>query len=383
MKRSNDDIRERESRAVSQEKETVRIIIAGGGTGGHIFPALAIANALKKINPLVEILFVGAKGKMEMEKIPEAGYKITGLDIAGYNRSSLIRNIALPYKLLQSYFQVRKILKSFKPDAVLGVGGYSSFPVLRLAQTRSIPTFIHEANSLAGKSNMMLGKRAKKIFVASEGMEKYFPKEKIMKTGNPVRKIFSKEISKEEALSFFGLKQGLKTVFVMGGSLGAKSINEVIGENVDAFKKNNLQLIWQTGKSYSGKAAKVEEERNNLWTNAFISRMEYAYASADVVIARAGAMTIAELCVVKKAAIFVPYPFAAENHQAVNAQALVSKDAACMVPDAEVKTRLMPTLLDLVKDEKKIESFENNISKMGNSDADETIAGEILKSIFK
>ena len=382
MKMSDENIINNKSNAASQKKEVVRIIIAGGGTGGHIFPALAIANALKKINPGVEILFVGAKGKMEMEKIPEAGYKIIGLDIAGFNRSSLIRNISLPYKLLQSYFQVRKILKSFKPDAVLGVGGYSSFPVLRLAQTRSIPTFIHEANSLAGKSNMMLGKRAMMIFVASEGMEKYFPQEKIVLTGNPVRSIFSKQISKEEALNFFGLKPGFKTVFVMGGSLGAKSINEAIEENIDAFKKNNLQLIWQTGKSYSGKAAKAEEERNNMWTNAFISKMEYAYAAADVVIARAGAMTIAELCVVKKAAIFVPYPFAAEGHQAVNAQALVNKNAALMVTDAEVKTELMPVLLDLVKDEKKMEAMENNISKMGHNDAGERIAAEILKNIF-
>jgi UDP-N-acetylglucosamine--N-acetylmuramyl-(pentapeptide) pyrophosphoryl-undecaprenol N-acetylglucosamine transferase len=382
MKMSDENIINTESNAASQKKEVVRIIIAGGGTGGHIFPALAIANALKKINPAVEILFVGAKGKMEMEKIPEAGYKIIGLDIAGFNRSSLIRNISLPYKLLQSYFQVRKILKSFKPDAVLGVGGYSSFPVLRLAQTRGIPTFIHEANSLAGKSNMMLGKRATMIFVASEGMEKYFPQEKIELTGNPVRNIFSKEISKEEALNFFGLKPGFKTVFVMGGSLGAKSINEAIEENIDAFKKNNLQLIWQTGKSYSGKAAKAEEERNNMWTNAFISKVEYAYAAADVVIARAGAMTIAELCVVKKAAIFVPYPFAAENHQVVNAQALVNKNAALMVLNEEVKTKLMPVLLEVVKDEQKIETLKNNISKMGHSDVAERIAGEILKNVF-
>jgi UDP-N-acetylglucosamine--N-acetylmuramyl-(pentapeptide) pyrophosphoryl-undecaprenol N-acetylglucosamine transferase len=382
MKMNDENIINNESNAASQKKEVVRIIIAGGGTGGHIFPALAIANALKQINPAVEILFVGAKGKMEMEKIPEAGYKIIGLDIAGFNRSSLIRNISLPYKLLQSYFQVRKILKSFKPDAVLGVGGYSSFPVLRLAQTRGIPTFIHEANSLAGKSNMMLGKRAKMIFVASEGMEKFFPQEKIVLTGNPVRNIFSKQISKEEALNFFGLKPGFKTVFVMGGSLGAKSINEAIEENVDGFKKNNLQLIWQTGKSYSGKAARAEEERNNMWTNAFISKMENAYAAADVVIARAGAMTIAELCAVKKAAIFVPYPFAAEGHQAVNAQALVNKNAALMVTDAEVKTKLMPVLLDLVKDEKKMEAMENNISKMGHNDAGERIAAEILKNIF-
>jgi len=379
----NEKIENIESNGVSKKDEDIRIIIAGGGTGGHIFPALAIANALKKIKPAVEILFVGAKGKMEMEKIPEAGYRIIGIDIAGYNRSSLIRNIALPYKLVQSFFQVTKILKTFKPDAVIGVGGYSSFPVLRLAQTRNIPTFIHESNSLPGKSNMMLGKRATKIFVPSEGMEKYFPANKILITGNPVRDIFLKKISKGEALNFFGLKTGMKTVFVMGGSLGAKSINEVIEENIDVFKENDLQLIWQTGKNYAGKAAGAEKARTNIWTNAFINKMEYAYAAADIVIARSGAMTIAEMCVVKKAAIFVPYPFAAEDHQAVNAGNLVKRNAAMMVLDGEVKTKLIPALLGLVKNEKLIEELENNISKLSNTNADEIIAQEILKKIKK
>lgn len=373
----------KEGSSVSKKNETIRIIIAGGGTGGHIFPALAIANALKKLKPDVEILFVGAKEKMEMEKIPEAGYKIIGLDIAGYNRSSLIKNIGLPYKLVQSFLQVRKILKTFKPDAIIGVGGYSTFPVIRLAQTKGIPTFILESNSLPGKSNIMLAKKAKEIFVASEGMEKYFPLEKIMITGNPVRNVFSQKISKEEALSFFGLKAGIKTVFAMGGSLGARSINETIDSNIDVFKKNNLQLIWQTGKNYAGNAAKAEEERTNIWTNAFINKMEYAYAAADVVVARSGAMTIAEMCVVKKAAIFVPYPFSAENHQVANAENLVKKNAAFMVLDAEVKTKLIPVLLDLMKNEKLIEELENNISKMSNTNADETIALEILKTLDK
>lgn len=379
---NNEKIIDKERSSVS-ENEILRIIIAGGGTGGHIFPALAIANALKNKKPGIDILFVGAKGKMEMDKIPEAGYKITGLDIAGYNRSSLIKNISLPYKLLQSFLQVRKILKTFKPQAVIGVGGYSTFPVIRLAQTRKIPTFILESNSLPGKSNMMLAKRAKEIFVASGGMEKYFPAKKIMITGNPVRAVFSKKISKEEALSFFGLKPGMKTVFVMGGSLGARSINETIDENIDVFKKNNLQLIWQTGKNFAGHAAKAEEERTNIWTNAFINKMEYAYAAADIVVARAGAMTIAEMCVVKKAAVFVPYPYAAENHQVVNAGNLVERNAAFMVLDAEVKTKLIPVLLDLVKNEKLIEELENNISKMSNTNADETIALEILKTLNK
>ncbi len=360
-----------------------RIIIAGGGTGGHIFPAVAIANGLKKLMPSVEILFVGAKGKMEMEKIPEAGFEIIGIDIAGYNRSSLLKNFSLPYKLLKSFFQVRKILSDFKPDAVIGVGGYSTFPVLRSAQSRGIPTFIHEANSLAGKSNIMLAKRAAMVFVASEGMEKYFPADKILVTGNPVRDVFSKKISKEEALNFFGLKAGIKTVFVMGGSLGAKSINEVMEANIDAFKKNNLQLIWQAGKNYADKAARAEEERSNIWTNAFINRMECAYAAADVVVARAGAMTIAEISVTGKATLFVPYPFAAEDHQTANALFLTKKNAALMVADADAKTKLIPELLELINNKKRIEELENNVSKLGNPQADTIITEAILQHINK
>ncbi len=378
---SNENINDKNEDVISENKNNLRVIIAGGGTGGHIFPALAIANAIKKIEPQTEILFVGAKGKMEMEKIPEAGYKIEGLDIAGFNRSSLIKNIGLPFKLAKSFLQVRKIFKQFRPDAVVGVGGYSTFPVLRYAQTRKIPTFVHESNSLPGKSNIMLGKRATKVFVAAGGMEKYFPEEKIVLTGNPVRNIFSEKISKEYALNFFGLKPGVKTIFVMGGSLGARSINEVIDENIDDFKKSNVQLIWQTGKLYAAKAAMAEEERNGIWTNAFISKMENAYAAADIVVARAGAMTIAELCVVGKAAVFVPYPFASEDHQTANALELVRKDAAVMVRDSDVKLKLMETIFKLVQNEKKIHELEENISRLGNSKADETIANEILKNI--
>jgi UDP-N-acetylglucosamine--N-acetylmuramyl-(pentapeptide) pyrophosphoryl-undecaprenol N-acetylglucosamine transferase len=380
---SNKNIIEKLEDVIPGESGNAHIIIAGGGTGGHIFPALAIAAELKKQRPGIEILFVGAKGKMEMDKIPEAGYKITGLTITGYNRSSLIKNISLPFKLVQSFLHVTGILRKFKPDAVIGVGGYSSFPVLRLAQIWGIPTFVHESNSLPGKSNIMLGKRATKIFVATNGMEKYFPANKTIITGNPVRNIFSEKISKPEALVFFGLKPDVKTVFVMGGSLGAKSINETIDKNIDTFKKNNLQLIWQTGKSFAGQAAKAEEEKNNIWTNAFITRMEYAYAAADIIVARAGAMTIAELALVGKAAVFVPYPFASEDHQAENALALVRKEAAIMVRDADVQKHLIDTLLELVKDEKKIHELETNILKTANEHADETIANEILKTIKK
>jgi UDP-N-acetylglucosamine--N-acetylmuramyl-(pentapeptide) pyrophosphoryl-undecaprenol N-acetylglucosamine transferase len=368
-------------REIKRHAENLRIIIAGGGTGGHIFPALAIATALKREVPSLEILFVGAKGKMEMDKIPEAGYKIIGLSIAGYDRSSLMKNIKLPFKLMQSFLQVTRILNAFKPNAVIGVGGYSSFPVLRIAQARKIATFIHESNSLAGRSNIMLGKRAVKIFVASHGMEKYFPANKIIITGNPVRNTFSKKIEKYEATKFFGLDPEVKTVFVMGGSLGATSINETIDANIDAFKKNGLQLIWQTGKLYSAQAAKAEEDRNNIWTNAFIDRMELAYAAADVVVARSGAMTIAELSVVGKASVFVPYPFAAEDHQAMNAIALVKQNAALMVRDADVHSHLMETVLALIKDDKKIHELQINILKNGNIKADETIANEILKEI--
>src|SRR5215207_4739307 len=229
-----------------------KIIIAGGGTGGHIFPAIAIANALKKIEPAIEVLFVGAKGKMEMEKVPQAGYRIEGLDIAGFNRSSLIKNIGLPFKLIKSFFQVRRIINRFKPDAVIGVGGYSSFPVLHYAQVKGIPTFIHESNSFAGKSNMWLGKKATKIFVATDGMEKFFPAGKILITGNPVRKtIVQSSIQKDEALKFFGLAKERKTVLAIGGSLGARSINEALTKDLQQLLNSDLQLIWQTGKPFA------------------------------------------------------------------------------------------------------------------------------------
>ncbi|MBK8521766.1 MAG: undecaprenyldiphospho-muramoylpentapeptide beta-N-acetylglucosaminyltransferase [Chitinophagaceae bacterium] len=360
----------------------VRIIIAGGGTGGHIFPAIAIANAILKLEPQTEILFVGAKGKMEMEKIPQAGFKIEGLDIAGFNRSSLIKNIGLPVKLLQSFFQVRKILKSFKPTAVIGVGGYSSFPVLRTAQAKGIPTFIHESNSFAGKSNIMLGRKAKKIFVASDGMEKFFPGNKIMIVGNPVRTSISQStVTREEGIQFFGLDPAKRTVLSVGGSLGAKSINEALDTNLDMFEQNNLQLIWQTGKPYVEKAIHTTKGKPDIRTNDFITRMEFAYAAADLVISRSGAMAIAELCVMKKAVIFVPFPFAAEDHQTVNAQNLVNKNAGIMIKDSEALALLVPAIIALAKDEHKQEELKTNISKLAITNADEIIATEILKNI--
>lgn len=359
-----------------------RIIIAGGGTGGHIFPAIAIANAIVKLEPQTEILFVGAKGKMEMEKIPQAGFKIEGLDIAGFNRSSLIKNIDLPFKLIKSFIQVREIFKGFKPTAVIGVGGYSSFPVLKFAQSKGIPTFIHESNSFAGRSNIMLGKKATKIFVASGGMEKFFPANKILVSGNPVRSGISKTtVSREEGIRFFGLNPDKKTVLSIGGSLGAKSINESLDKDLDEFEKNNLQLIWQTGKPYAAKGKERAGGKTNVWAGDFINQMEYAYAAADLVVSRSGAMAIAELCVMKKAVIFVPFPFAAEDHQTVNAQSLVNKNAGIMIKDREALKQLVPAVISLSGDENKQRQLISNISKLAITNADDIIAKEILGSI--
>ena len=357
-----------------------KIIIAGGGTGGHIFPAIAIANALKKLEPGVEILFVGAKDKMEMEKVPKAGFKIIGIDIAGYNRSSLINNIKLPFKLIKSFFQVRNVFSDFLPDAVVGVGGYSSFPVLKYAQQKGIPTFIHEANSFAGKANRLLGKLAKRVFVAGSGMAEFFPEEKIMLTGNPVRKSIAESgITREEGMQFFALDPLKKTVLSIGGSLGAQRINEAIAEHINDFSANGLQLIWQTGKSFEAKASSLAEGKENIWVSDFINQMEYAFAAADVVISRAGAMAIAELSVMKKPVVFVPYPFAAEDHQTVNAQAMVNINAGLIITDHDAKEKLVPAIVALAKDEEKQESLKKNIGMVSLKDADIIVAGEILK----
>ncbi len=359
-----------------------KVILAGGGTGGHIFPAIAIANALKKIDSSIEILFVGAKGRMEMEKIPEAGYQIEGLDIAGFNRSSLIKNIGLPLKLVKSFIQVQNILKRFKPDAVIGVGGYSSFPVLRFAQLKGIKTFIHESNSFAGKSNIILGKKATKIFTGTGGMEKFFPKEKILITGNPVREaITGASVTKSEGIKFFSLDQSKKTVLIVGGSLGAKSINEAVDKGLDNLLNAGLQIIWQTGKPYAAKAKEKAIGRQSLWVNEFITKMEFAYAAADIVVARSGAMSVAELCVVKKPVLFVPYPFAAEDHQTVNAMQLVNKHAALMVKDTEVMQKLVFMTIELSMDESKQQELKKNIARLAITDADMKIANEVLSNI--
>ncbi len=359
-----------------------RIVIAGGGTGGHIFPAIAIAGALKQQDPTIELLFVGAAGKMEMEKVPQAGYRIEGIDIVGFSRSSLIKNISLPFKLVKSFFQVSSIFSSFMPDAVIGVGGYSSFPVLRAAQAKGIPTFIHESNSFAGKSNILLGKKATRIFVASDGMEKFFPADRIRVSGNPVRSaIVQSRVSRDAAVRFFGLDPAKPTVLSTGGSLGAKGINEAIAAHLDQFGQQDIQLIWQTGKPFAAQASLLSAGRPAIWTADFIPQMEYAFAAADVVISRSGAMSIAELCVVKKPVVFVPFPFAAEDHQTANAQNLVNKDAGILIKDSEAKEKLADTVIALSQDKTRQEKLKENIGRLAVTDAADRIAAEILKAI--
>lgn len=357
-----------------------RIILAGGGTGGHIFPAIAIANAIKELAPAAEILFVGAKGKMEMEKVPQAGYKIEGLDIAGFNRNSLIANLGLPLKLVLSFFQVRGIFRRFKPHAVIGVGGYSSFPVLRLAQSRGIPSFLHESNSYAGKSNKLLGQKATGIFVGTEGMESFFPGKELMVTGNPVRKnLVAATATRKEGIDQFGLDVDKKTLFVTGGSLGAKGINEAIEAGLDQLTEAGLQLIWQTGKPFAAQAIQSCRGRKNVWVGDFIQKMDLAYAAADLVVSRSGAMSVSEISVMKKPAVFVPYPLAAEDHQTANARKLVDKGAALLVRDAEAKQKLVDTILDLVKDEDKRKNMANAMADFAITDADTVIAKRILE----
>ncbi|MEI7628374.1 MAG: undecaprenyldiphospho-muramoylpentapeptide beta-N-acetylglucosaminyltransferase [Bacteroidota bacterium] len=359
-----------------------KIIIAGGGTGGHIFPAIAIANALVAQDASIEILFVGARGKMEMEKVPQAGYAIEGITIAGFNRGSLWKNISLPFKLLRSYFQVKKIFKDFQPDAVVGVGGYSSLPVLRIAQAQGIPTFIHESNSFAGKTNIYLSKKAKLVFVATDGMQKFFPENKILITGNPVRKqIAYSTITKSQGIQYFGLSETLTTILVVGGSLGAKSINEAILEHLDQFERRHLQLIWQTGTNNSAKYKNAVEGKKNVWIGEFINEMEMAYAAADVVVSRAGAMAVTEIGLQAKPAVFVPFPLAAEDHQTYNAMSLVNKEAALIVRDGDAKLQLASTCIQLAKDLEMRELFIKNCRSLALKDADIVIAKEILKAI--
>jgi UDP-N-acetylglucosamine--N-acetylmuramyl-(pentapeptide) pyrophosphoryl-undecaprenol N-acetylglucosamine transferase len=359
-----------------------KVIISGGGTGGHIFPAISVANALRRIDPGIEILFVGAEGRMEMEKVPAAGYKITGLPIRGFIRSLSPENIVVLFKLVKSLLIARKIIREFNPDVVVGVGGYASGPVLKQAGKMGIPTLIQEQNSYAGVTNKLLAKNASVICVAYEGMEKYFPASKIIKTGNPVRQNFDDiDILKNEALAFFRLKKNVPVVLVLGGSLGAGTINKSLSENIQKIASSEYQWLWQTGKNYFEKIDVLVSGSSypNITAHDFINRMDYAFAAADIIISRAGAGTISELCLVGKPVILVPSPNVAEDHQTKNALALTSRNAAIMIRDDEAVNLLADEAIRLMSDDQKKKSLSANIKLMADRDAANRIANEVLK----
>ena len=360
----------------------VKVIISGGGTGGHIFPAIAIANALKNIQSDIEILFVGALGKMEMEKVPAAGYEIIGLNISGINRSNMLKNLAFPFRLIGSLLKSGKIIRSFKPNVVVGVGGFASGPVMYAAGLAGIPTVIQEQNSYAGITNKILGARAKKVCVAYDGMDKFFPSQNILRTGNPVRQdILNLNGKRDEGMKTFRLDPTKKTLLVIGGSLGARSMNLALKANIKTFMDANVQVVWQTGKLFIDEAKKAVEEANasNFYVSDFIYTMDQAYAVADVVLSRAGASSISELCIVGKPAVLVPFPFAAEDHQTKNAQALVDVDAAILVTDKEAGSKACEEALNLLSNDEKRATLSANIKTLALPNADAEIAQEILK----
>lgn len=361
-----------------------RFIISGGGTGGHIFPAISIAKAIKRQEPNADILFVGAHNRMEMEKVPAAGFKIVGLPISGLQRGSISKNILFLPKLFVSIFKCRSIIKEFKPNAVVGVGGYASGPLLYTAQKMGVPTLIQEQNGYAGLTNKLLAKRAKRICVAYEGMERFFPADKIIMTGNPVRQDLQDiKFNTPEAYNFFNLTQGnnMKTLLVIGGSLGARTINECIGNNLDILIRKKIQVIWQTGKYYYDRAIEEASQYNskNIHVYPFINRMDYAYSVADAIISRAGAGTISELCLVGKPVILVPSPNVAEDHQTKNALALVKNNAALMVTDKDAPNTLVPQAVQLLEQDEQQVRLRINIKKMALPNADEIICKEVLK----
>jgi UDP-N-acetylglucosamine--N-acetylmuramyl-(pentapeptide) pyrophosphoryl-undecaprenol N-acetylglucosamine transferase len=365
---------------VSLQRHKIKVIISGGGTGGHIFPAVAIANELKRVNQENEILFVGAEGRMEMEKVPAAGYQIMGLKIAGIQRKIDLNNFLLPYKVIDSVVKSRTIIRTFSPDAAVGVGGYASGPLLFAATMMRIPSLIQEQNSFAGITNKILSRRVKKICVAYEGMEKYFPKEKIVMTGNPVRQnVIHIDGKREDALKFFRLEGNKKTILVIGGSLGARSINQSVLNGLSRIAEKNIQLVWQTGKSFFSTATEAVKkfEEKGIHAHDFINRMDLAFSCADVVISRAGASSVSELQLIAKPSILVPSPNVAEDHQTKNAMALVEKQATILVKDSEVNQLLVNTALDLVSDTEKQRQLSENISKLALQDSAARIVDEI------
>jgi len=361
-----------------------RFIVSGGGTGGHIFPAISIANELKKRFADAEILFVGAKGRMEMERVPAAGYRIEGLPVSGFDRKNMLRNVKVLLNLAISILKARKIIRTFKPDIAIGVGGYASGPLLKAASGFGVPTLLQEQNSYAGVTNKLLAQKASKICVAYDGMEKFFPKDKIVKTGNPVRQdLFNVAPKAAEAYEFFGFKPDKKTLLIVGGSLGARTINQSIIAQLDALSKAGIQIIWQTGKFYIDDARKAAENYASkiFLVTDFVSRMDYAYSIADLVISRAGASSISELCLLAKPTILVPSPNVAEDHQTQNALALVKKDAAIMVKDVEANGQLIKTALELIQNDAKLKKLAANILKLAEQNSAKRIVDEIEKII--
>ncbi len=370
------------------------MIVSGGGTGGHIFPAISIANAIRQQRPDAKILFVGAEGRMEMQRVPDAGYEIIGLPVAGFDRKRLWRNVGVIIKLLRSQWKARKIIKQFKPQVAVGVGGYASGPTLKTAAMMKIPTLIQEQNSYAGVTNKLLAKNAHKICVAYEGMERFFPKEKIILTGNPVRQtLLSQKVSREEAANHFGLDAQRKTILLIGGSLGARTLNETMIAGLDLIKQHpEIQFIWQVGKvyieqvkttlaEYSGKPVCNQhvEGLPNLYVNDFIKSMEYAYAASDLVVSRAGAGSISEFCLLGKPVILVPSPNVAEDHQTQNALALVNRNAALYVKDSEANQHLMNLAIETVRNDDKLKELGKNILDMALPNSAEIIASEVLR----
>ena len=374
-------------------KET-RVIVSGGGTGGHIFPAISIANAIRQLRPEAKILFVGAEGRMEMQRVPDAGYEIIGLPVAGFDRKRLWRNVGVLIKLVRSQWKARKIIKKFKPQVAVGVGGYASGPTLKMAATMGIPTLIQEQNSYAGVTNKLLAKQAKKICVAYEGMDRFFPQEKIILTGNPVRQtLVTEQVSREDAAKHFGLDPNRKTVLIIGGSLGARTLNETMIANLNMIQAHpEVQFIWQVGKIYIDQVKEALRAYSgelvcnshiatmpNLYVNDFIKHMEYAYGIADLVVSRAGAGSISEFCLLGKPVILVPSPNVAEDHQTQNALALVRRDAALYVKDVEAKEQLVELAIETVKDNDKLQALNRNILEMALPDSAEIIAKEVLR----
>ncbi len=367
-----------------ENKESIRVIVSGGGTGGHIFPAISIANALKAMVPDAEILFVGAEGRMEMQRVPAAGYKIIGLPVAGFDRKNLFKNIPVLIKLFKSQMMARKIIKDFKPMVVVGVGGYASGPTLKMAASMGIPTLIQEQNSYAGVTNKLLSKSARRICVADEGMDRFFPKDKIVLTGNPVRQgLVDAQLSKKEAVEKMGLNPERRTVLIIGGSLGARTMNESVIGNLSIIREaKGVQFVWQTGKYYSDEIkSRLSREAivPNLKVTDFVSDMASAYAAADLVVSRAGASSISELCVLHKPSILVPSPNVAEDHQTKNAKALSTRGAALFLADADAVSQLVPLAIKTVADDNLLASLGENAGKMAFYDSANVIAKEVLK----